>query len=59
MTQKAKTDSELLAWDQYAAAAITESYKSTIANTPSGHAKEAAKRAAEIADALLDLRRQR
>jgi len=42
-----------LVWDRYAAAAVSDGLRGTIGNTTSLHIKEAAKRAAEIANALL------
>lgn len=57
MTQKAKTESEIRAWDIYAAAAIAHALQDT-AGTVDQH-KKAVKKAAEIADLLLEQRRVR
>ena len=59
MTERVKTDTELQAWDQFAAAAISEALKATNGLSESAHVKAAAKRAAEIAEALLRERRER
>ncbi|WP_201212842.1 hypothetical protein [Pseudomonas sp. S36] len=59
MAQKVKTDTELQAWDQFAAAAISSALRLTSGLSDDAHNKATAKRAAEIADALLKERRER
>jgi hypothetical protein len=59
MSTKAKTETELQAWDQYAAAAIHIAYSSVDGRDPRDFVLKATKRAAEIADELLEERRRR
>ncbi|WP_141230126.1 hypothetical protein [Pseudomonas sp. Irchel 3A5] len=59
MSKKVKTDGELQAWDQYAAAAFATSYKTVQGRDERDYVLRAAERAAEIADALLKERRER
>lgn len=59
MSNKVKTDTELQAWDQYAAAAVPEAFKTVNGGNTRDFVKNVAERAAEIADALLKERRER
>lgn len=56
---KTKNEDELLAWDQYVAAAFEYALRTTTAGSSDAHFRLAVKRAAEVADLLIVERRAR